>query len=313
MRQRWVFIAAAALVSALGRNGACADDQAASKPPEGFVAVFNGRDLTGWEGSPAYWSVQDGCLTGRADGTLKYNRFLTRKGGTLKNFELRVKVKVTPRGNSGLQYRGTERPDLGESVVTGYQCDVVANRPDYNGMLYEERGRRILAHTGEKVIIDTQGQPWVVGQFPLRAFEAGQWHDYRVLAEGNHHRHWIDGHPTVDVIDLDAKGRKLEGVLAVQVHVGPPMTIQYRDFCLKTLPDDLPLIAPAEATIPKNAPKVAPQGKDKPRVPDRKPQSERAAGSFHLPDGGSRIAAQGRWETLFPAGRLFPGWANALS
>ena len=85
---------------------------------------------------------------------------------------MRVKVKVSPTGNSGLQYRGTERPDLGESVVTGYQCDVVANRPDYNGMLYEERGRRILAHTGEKVVIDPKGQPWVVGQFPLKAFPA---------------------------------------------------------------------------------------------------------------------------------------------
>ena len=127
------------------------DEPAASSPPEGFEAVFNGRDLTGWEGSPNYWSVEDGCLTGTADGTLKYNRFIVWRGGTLKNFELRVQVKVTPGGNSGLQYRGTERPDLGESVVTGYQCDVVANRPDYNGMLYEERGRRILAHTGERV------------------------------------------------------------------------------------------------------------------------------------------------------------------
>jgi arylsulfatase A-like enzyme len=248
-------------------NGTRAAGADAPKPPEGFEAVFNGRDLTGWEGSPQFWSVEDGCLTGTADGTLKYNRFITWRGGTLKNFELRVKVKVTPGGNSGLQYRGTERPDLGESVVTGYQCDVVANRPDYNGMLYEERGRRILAHTGERVVIDESGQPWVVGEFPVQAFPAGQWHDYRVLAEGNHYRHWIDGVPTVDVIDLDAKGRKLEGVLAVQVHVGPPMKIQYRDFFLKRLPDDLPLVAGDQAKIPPDARKVVPQGKDKPRAP----------------------------------------------
>jgi hypothetical protein len=244
------------------------DEATAAGPPEGFEAVFNGRDLAGWEGSPQYWSAEDGCLTGKADGTLKYNRFITWRGGTVKNFELRVKVKVSPGGNSGLQYRGTERPDLGESVVTGYQCDVVAKRPDYNGMLYEERGRRILAHTGEKVVIDPDGQPWVVGQFPLKSFPPGEWHDYRVLAEGNHHRHWIDGHPTVDVIDLDEKGRKLDGVLAVQVHVGPPMTIQYKDFFLRRLPDDLPLIARDRAPVPPDAPKVAPQGKDKPRTPD---------------------------------------------
>jgi Domain of Unknown Function (DUF1080) len=244
------------------------EDVSSPEPPDGFKAVFNGRDLTGWEGSPKYWWVEDGCLTGKADGTLKFNRFLTWRGGTLRNFELRVKVKVSPTGNSGLQYRGTERPDLGESVVTGYQCDVVANRPDYNGMLYEERGRRILAHTGEKVVIDTQGQPWVVGQFPLKAFPPDEWHDYRVLAEGNHYRHWIDGQITVDVIDLDEKGRKLDGVLAVQVHVGPPMTIRYKDFLLKALPDDLPLIKLEQTINPPDARKVRPQGQDKPRKPD---------------------------------------------
>jgi hypothetical protein len=239
-----------------------------TQPFQGFQSIFNGHDLTGWPGSPSFWSAEDGCLTGKADGTLKYNRFLTWRGGEVKNFELRVKVNVSPTGNSGLQYRGTERPDLGDTVVTGYQCDVVANRPDYNGMLYEERGRRILAHTGEEVVIDPQGQPWVVGRFPLKEFKPGEWHDYRVLAEGNHQRHWIDGHPTVDVIDLDEKGRKLHGVLAVQVHVGPPMTIRYKDFFLKTLADDLPLIEPEKAAIPPNALKVAPQGQDKPRKPD---------------------------------------------
>jgi hypothetical protein len=259
-----------ALVGPLGGTALRADEKPAprAQPPEGFEAIFNGRDLDGWEGSPKYWSVADGCLTGTADGKLDYNRFITWRGGTVKNFELTVQVKVTPGGNSGLQYRGTERPDLGESVVTGYQCDVVARRPDYNGMLYEERGRRILAHTGERVVIDAEGQPWVVGNFPLRSFAPGEWQAFRVLVQGNHHEHWIDGHPTVDVIDLDPKGRKLDGVLAVQVHVGPPMTIQYRDFFLKRLPDDLPLIEGDRAKIPPDAPKVAPQGKDKPRTPD---------------------------------------------
>jgi hypothetical protein len=242
----------------------------AEPAPAGFEAIFNGKDLTGWEGGPKYWKVADGCLTGTADGTLKYNRFIVWKGGTVKNFELRVKVKVSPGGNSGLQYRSTERPDLGEAVVVGYQCDVVSNRADYNGMLYEERGRRILAHTGEKVIVDKEGQPWVVGEFPLMEFKAGEWHDYRVLVEGNRHQHWIDGHQTVDVIDLDEKGRKLEGVLGMQVHVGPPMTIQYKDIFLKKLPDDVPIIKANDAKIPAAAQKVVPQGKDKPKVPPSK-------------------------------------------
>ncbi len=226
--------------------------------------IFNGKDLTGWKGSPKYWKVEDGCLTGVADGKLKYNRFIIWDG-KVRNFELRVKVKVSPKGNSGIQYRGTYRPDLGDWVVTGYQCDVVARRADYDGMLYEERGRRILAHTGEKVIIDPKGQPWVVGEFPVKKFQPGQWHDYRVLVRGNHHQHWIDNHPTVDVIDLDKKHRKLEGVLAVQVHVGPPMKIQYKDFFLKKLPDDLPLISASEAKKPPTARKVVPQGKDRPK------------------------------------------------
>jgi len=237
----------------------------AAEPPAGFQSIFNGTDLTGWEGSPEYWSVQEGLLTGTTDGTLKYNRFIIWREGTLKNFELQVQVNVTAGGNSGLNYRSTHRPDLGEGVVTGYQCDVVSNRADYNGMLYEERGRRILAHTGEQVIIDTAGQPWVVGEFPIHEFAPGEWHQYRVLVQGNHHQHWIDGHQTVDVIDLDEAGRALAGVLGVQVHVGPAMRIQYRDFFLKHLPDDLPLLTATDAPIPATAVKVVPQGKDQPK------------------------------------------------
>jgi len=231
-------------------------------PPEGFQAIFNGKDLSGWEGSSDYWSVKDGCLTGVTDGSLKYNRFIIWRGGTLKNFELRVQVKVTAGGNSGLNYRSKHRPDLGDGVVTGYQCDVVPppGRADYNGMLYEERGRRILAHTGEKVIIDAESQPWVVDKLPIKEFKADEWHDFRVLVEGNHHQHWIDGHQTIDVIDLDEKGRALDGILGVQVHVGPAMTIQYRNFWLKHLAADMPLIKPDEAKVPATAVKVVPQG-----------------------------------------------------
>jgi 3-keto-disaccharide hydrolase len=236
------------------------DEPKAPAPPQGFQAIFNGKDLSGWEGSPEYWSVKDGCLTGETDGSLRYNRFIIWRGGTLKNFELRVQVKVTAGGNSGLNYRSKYRPDLGEWVVTGYQCDVVPGRADYNGMLYEERGRRILAHTGEKVIIDTEGQPWVVEKLPIQEFKADEWHDFRVLVRGNHHQHWIDGQQTIDAIDLDEKGRALEGILGVQVHVGPAMQIQYRDFFVKHLPDALPLIKPDEAKIPASAVKVVPQG-----------------------------------------------------
>ena len=178
-----------------------------TRPDEdGFVSVFDGRTLRQWSGDQEFWSVKDGALTGTTDGTLKMNRFITWKHSTIRNFDLRVKVKVTPGGNSGIQYRGTSRPDLGLDIVTGYQCDVVADNPNYNGMLYEEKGRRILSHTGEQVIVDVDGQPWVVGQLPVKTFAPDQWHDFRVLVQGNHHQHWINGHKTADLIDFDENG-----------------------------------------------------------------------------------------------------------
>ena len=228
---------------------------------KGFMKVFDGKTLRQWSGDMEYWSVQDGAITGTTDGSLKMNRFLTWKGSTIRNFDLHVKVKVTDGGNSGIQYRGTSRPDLGLDVVTGYQCDVVANNPLYNGMLYEEKERRILARTGNQVIIDPQGQSWIIDTWQVPKVTPNEWHEYRVLVEGNHHRHWIDKVNTVDVIDLDKGGRKLEGVLAVQVHVGPAMTIQYKDFEIKHLPDDLPLQTAADHPIPDDAIGERPQGR----------------------------------------------------
>jgi arylsulfatase A-like enzyme len=228
---------------------------------DGFVSLFNGKNLNGWAGDPRFWSVEEGAITGITDGSLKMNRFLTWTGSTIRNFELRVQVRVTPGGNSGLQYRGAMRPDVGLDIVSGYQCDIVADNPSYNGMLYEERGRRILSHAGEKVIVAPDGRPWIVGSLPVRTFAPDEWHEYRVLVEGNRHRHWIDDHPTADLIDFDPAGRSLEGVLAVQVHVGPAMKIQFRDFRIRHLPDDLPLLRPEDHPIPPGSPGVRPQGK----------------------------------------------------
>ncbi|MEO1615284.1 MAG: sulfatase-like hydrolase/transferase [Planctomycetota bacterium] len=227
---------------------------------EGFQSLFDGRSLRGWTGDRKYWSVQDGAITGVTDGSVKKNRFLSYEGSTVQNFDLRMKVKVSKGGNSGIQYRGISRPEMGLDIVTGYQCDVVADVPGYNGMLYEEKGRRILARTGQKVVIDEEGQPWVVGGLAEKTFAPDEWHQYRVLVRGNHHQHWIDDHMTVDVIDLDEDGRVLEGVLAMQVHVGPPMRIQYKDIRIQHLPDDMPLQTAEQHPIPGDAKKVVPQG-----------------------------------------------------
>ena len=237
--------------------------------PDGFASLFNGRTLQQWDGDPKYWSVKDGAITGVTDGSLKRNRFLTWKLGTVQNFDLRIKVKISAGGNSGIQYRGTCAPDIGIDkgvnaaldIVHGYQCDVVAGNSVYNGMLYEEKGRRILCHAGEKVVIDSSGQPWVTETMPVKALVDEEWHDYRVLVQGNHHQHWIDGHLTADVIDFDEKNRKLEGVLAVQVHVGPAMTVQYKEIKMKHLPDHLPLLKMEDHPIAADAYGVRPQGK----------------------------------------------------
>ena len=234
---------------------------AARPGKDGFARLFNGKNLAGWTGDSKYWSVEDGAITGRADGSLKLNRFITWKGSTIRNFELRVKVKVTPGGNSGIQYRGRPRPDMALDYVSGYQCDIVADIPSFKGMAYEERGRRILAHTGEKVIVDPHGQPWIVGDFPIQEFEPNKWHDYRVLVRGNHLQHWINDHPTAEVLDFDADGRSMEGVLGFQVHQGPPMKIQIKDILIKHLPDNVPLEEFEDHPIPRGSKSVRPQGK----------------------------------------------------
>jgi len=228
---------------------------------QGFVRLFNGKNLGGWTGDSKYWSVKDDAITGITDGSLKRNHFLTWKGSTIRNFELKLKVKISPGGNSGIQYRSTSRPEIGLDVVSGYQSDIVANIPKYNGMLYEERGRGILSYTGEKVIVAENGRPWVIGKTPIKETKPNEWHDYRIVVRGNHHQHWINGHPTADLIDLNQKKRSLEGVLAFQVHVGPVMKVQFKDIRIKHLPDNLPLIKPEDSPIPKDAYWVRPQGK----------------------------------------------------
>jgi choline-sulfatase len=223
--------------------------------------IATGNRIRNWSGDSKYWTKKEGVLIGKTDGSLQMNRFITWKAATVRNFELKVQVRVSKGGNSGIQYRGTHAPELGLDVVTGYQCDIVADKSQYNGMLYEEKGRRILSHAGEKVIVDPKGDRWVVGEFEVKEFKPGEWHEYRILVEANRHRHWIDNHPTADLIDFDIKGRALEGVLAMQVHKGPPMTIEYKEMRIKHLPDDLPILQWENHPIPNGSRAVRPQGR----------------------------------------------------
>lgn len=237
-----------------------ATDTAVGEVPGGSESLITNDLAAGWTGSLADWRVEDGVLIGTADGSLKQNRFIVSKTPPVQDFELNVDVWVSESGNSGLQYRSEVLDEIGPDVMTGYQCDVVAKVPKYNGMLYEERGRRILCHTGESVITDASGQGWVLpdATSPPPVFPAEQWHRYRVVVRGNHHQHWIDDTLTADHLDLDPKGRRLSGKIGAQVHVGPAMEVRYRNFFLTrlsptTTPDD-------EAEVPDNAIKIVPQG-----------------------------------------------------
>ena len=223
--------------------------------------ISSGNRLRSWSGDPEIWSQKDGVLIARTDGTQTMNQFLTWKVATVRNFDLRVRIRVSDGANSGIQYRSVHRPDLGIDVVSGYQCDVVADKSQYNGMLYEEKGRRILCQAGQKVRVDPKGQRWLVEESEPKDFPSGEWHEYRILVEGNRHRHWVNGHPTADLIDFHEEGRAFDGVLALQAHKGPPMTLEFMDMRIRHLPDDLPILTLADSPIPAEALQARPAGK----------------------------------------------------
>src|SRR6056297_3263506 len=124
---------------------------------KGFRSLFNGKDLTGWEGNPELWSVEEGVITGITKGPdhLKYNQFLIWDG-EVADFELRLEFRVEGSNNSGVQYRSKLMENVGEWSVGGYQADIHPN-PNYTGMLYDERGRGIVASRGQKVTVTKNG------------------------------------------------------------------------------------------------------------------------------------------------------------
>jgi hypothetical protein len=189
--------------------------------------LFNGKDLKGWEGNPALWSVQDGTITGKTtkENPTKGNTFLIYTNGEVSDFELTLSYKIVG-GNSGIQYR-SKVIDPKNWVVGGYQADFEAGKT-FSGILYEERGRGILANRGQKTVIkdaDGKHKVEVVGSLgksdEIQAkIKNEEWNDYRVVAKGNHFQHFINGVQTVDVVDEQPSAAK-SGILALQLHAGP--------------------------------------------------------------------------------------------
>ena len=200
----------------------------------GEKQLFNGKDLTGWEGNPKLWSVEDGAITGKTsdsgDTKISHNTFLVWKDGKVGDFELTFKYRIE-KGNSGIQYRSKlVEPGPFGPVVSGYQADFEAGKT-YSGILYEEKGRGILAKRGEKTEVGEDGKPKVTGNVGdsneiQAAIKDEQWNDYKIVAKGNHVQHFINGKQTVDVTDNDAKNAPKEGILALQIHAGPAMVVQ---------------------------------------------------------------------------------------
>ncbi len=235
-RLRWIGLCLALLVVKAASFGA--------ETEEGFKSLFNGKDLGGWAGDAGIWSVKDGAITGvtKAEPKLTHNTFLVYTNGDVADFELRLSYRIV-NGNSGIQYRSRLiRQGPFGPVVGGYQADFEAGK-QYSGILYEEQGRGILAQRGQKTVIRADGdKPKVevtgnVGDSEAiqAAIKHEDWNDYVVIANGNHLQHFINGRLTVDVTDEMAAKAAKSGVLALQVHVGPPMTVQFNNIRLKTL------------------------------------------------------------------------------
>ncbi|HWB85810.1 MAG TPA: DUF1080 domain-containing protein [Bryobacteraceae bacterium] len=232
----------------------------AANDDAGYESIFDGKTLKGWDGDPHYWRVEDGALVGEItpQNLLKQNTFIIWQGGQPRDFELKVEYRISAHGNSGINYRSTRLPDQ-PLAMRGYQFDIDGENRNANGVRYtaqnyEERGRTFLALRGQMTQIVSGQKPQIIGSLgdtkQLESFiKNGDWNECHLIIRGNMLIHILNGHVMSMVIDDDAANRRLDGLIGVQVHVGPPMKVEYRNFRLKRLPEStsaartLPILA----------------------------------------------------------------------
>jgi len=206
-------------------------------------SLFDGKSLAGWKAPDMiYWSVKDGAITAQSseDHPCKHNQFLVWQGVEIADFELNLKFRVDggPNANSGIQVRSQVQDD-GHAV--GYQVDIAQPEAPYLGAVYDEHGRKMLATRGQRTVITDSGEKHSTPlntegkDAALADYERGKWADYRIRFVGNKLQVFINGIQTAEVIDHDKKDREMSGVLALQLHSGPPMTVQFKDLKLTTL------------------------------------------------------------------------------
>ena len=173
---------------------------------------------------------------------LKQNSFIIWRGGTTRDFELKLEYRVSERGNSGINYRSEEIAGQ-RYALKGYQADIDGQQR-YTGQNYEEKGRTFLAMRGDISRVDADGKARVVGSVGskdelARKVKNGDWNEVHIIARGNVLTHLVNGQVMSVVVDDDAVRRKFDGLLGVQVHVGPPMKIEFRNIRLKRPTSDI--------------------------------------------------------------------------
>ncbi len=180
----------------------------------GFVPLFNGRDLTGWDGDTALWSARDGVLVGASPG-LKRNEFLSTER-TYGDFMLKLTFRLANGlGNSGVQFRSDQLPP---NEMIGYQADIGQN---YWGCLYDESRRKRVLQQGSEAAV--------------KSLKKDGWNSYEVRAMGPNIRLMLNGKNSVNYTETDPE-IKTDGKIAVQVHAGGPMRIEFKDVYIQPLP-----------------------------------------------------------------------------
>lgn len=208
-------------------------------PETGFTPIFDGKTLNGWDGDPRLWRVENGAMVGETTRAAmpKQNSFLIWRGGMPADFELKAEYRLT-EGNSGIQYRSVELPDI-RWAMRGYQADIDAAQ-QYTGQIYEERGRGFLALRGQFTSVGEGGKPGVAGSLgsaaDLKSFiKERDWNEFDIIARGNLLVQILNGHVMSMLIDDDREHRRMNGLIGFQLHAGPPMKIEVRHIRLKNL------------------------------------------------------------------------------
>ena len=205
----------------------------------GYTPIFDGTSLAGWEGDTAYWRAEGGSIVGETTEAhpLKANTFLIYTKDQPGDFELKVDFKINST-NTGVQYRSERAPDIGPYVLKGYQADIdFANQ--WTGQLYEERGRGFLALPGQATETTGTG-PRIFGTAtPAEAVKAAinvnGWNTLQIIARKDLVVHAINGKVSAVFLDGDAAKRPTKGFIGLQLHVGPPMKTEYRNFAIRML------------------------------------------------------------------------------